>query len=93
MLTLEQARKAVRLKSKEFDDELGDLIHAAIADLKAVGVQEMNDDDLYDNALRMYVKGYFEIEAPGAETCRNIYEDIKLTMKLTDRYREESQNA
>ena len=93
MLTLEQARKAVRISSKEFDDELNGLINTAIADLRKVGVKEMEDDALYDQALRMYVKGHFEVGAPDAEACREIYEDIKLTMKLTDHYREVSSGA
>lgn len=93
MLTLEQARKAVRISSKEFDDELNGLINTAIADLNKVGVKEMEDDALYDQALRMYVKGHFEVGAPDAEACREIYEDIKLTMKLTDHYREVSSGA
>ena len=73
MLTLEQARKAVRISSKEFDDELNGLINTAIADLRKVGVKEMEDDALYDQALRMYVKGHFEVGAPDAEACREIY--------------------
>ena len=93
MLTLEQARKAVRISSKEFDDELNGLINTAIADLRKVGVKEMEDDALYDQAVRMYVKGHFEVGAPDAEACREIYEDIKLTMKLTDHYREVSSGA
>lgn len=88
MLTLEQARKAVRLSAKTFDDELAALIAAGIADLKTAGVKEMQDDQLYDNALRMYVKGHFEVDAPGAADCRAIFEDIKLSMKLTDFYKE-----
>lgn len=93
MLEIEQARKAVRLSARTFDDELDALIQAGIADLKTAGIREMDDDALYDNALRNYVKGNFEPGAPEAEKCREIYEGIKITMKLTDRYREVGSGA
>jgi len=88
MLSIKEARLAVRMSScKDFDAELTALQEAAIADLKAVGVAEMANDQLYDNALRMYLRGHFEVGAPDAKDCREIYEDIKITMKNTDRYR------
>lgn len=90
MLTVSAARKAVRLTSNQFDDELDGLIYAATLDLARVGIAQMEDDELYDQALRMYVKGNFEPGAPEAEACRKIYANLKEDMKLSEKYREGS---
>lgn len=90
MLTVSAARKAVRLTSNQFDDELDGLIYAATLDLARVGIAQLEDDELYDQALRMYVKGNFEPGAPEAEACRKIYNAIKEGMKLSEKYREGS---
>ena len=88
MLSTKEARLAVRMSScKDFDGELEALQEAAIADMKAAGIAEKEDDQLYNNALRMYLRGHFEVGAPDAEACRQIYEDLKITMKNTDYYR------
>lgn len=92
MLTVGAARKAVRLTSDQFDEELDGLIYAAILDLARVGIAQLEDDELYDQALRMYVKGHFEPGAPDAEACRKIYNALKEDMKLSDGYREGSKN-
>lgn len=88
MLTIKEARLAVRLSSGDFDSELQDMMDAAVLDLNVAGIAEKNDDRLYDQALRMYLKGYWEPGAPEAADCRKIYEDIKGTMKHSSKYRE-----
>lgn len=88
MLTVSAARKAVRLTSDQFDDELDGLIYAAMLDLSRVGIAQQEDDELYDQALRMYVKGNFEPGAPEAEACRKVYNALKEDLKLSDKYRE-----
>lgn len=93
MLSMKEARMAVRLSNSEFDRELQDLLDTAVRDLENVGIAEQEDDRLYDQALRMYLKGHFEPSAPEAATCREIYKDIKETLKLSDDYREENANA
>lgn len=93
MLTIKEARLAVRLTSEDFDGELQDHLDAAVADLSRVGIEEQEDDRLYDQALRMYLKGHFEPEAPGAADCRAIYHDLKEGMKLSDKYREADADA
>lgn len=93
MLTRKEARQAVRLTTETFDRELDALLDTAVADLKTAGVAEQDEDALYDQALRMYLRGHFEPNGPEAEACRAIYESMKLTMKLTDRYREGTADA
>jgi len=93
MLDMKDARLAVRLSNTEFDRELQDLQDAAVADLAAAGIAEMEDDRLYDQALRMYLKGNFEPGAPEAAACREIYERIKGTIKHSDKYREVNADA
>lgn len=89
MLTVEAARMAVRLTNDKFDEELQNLIDAAVLDLSRVGIELQRNDELYDQALRMYVKGNFEPGAPEAEACRRIYSDLKMDLKLSEDYREE----
>ena len=86
MLNMKDARLAVHMSSDAFDSLISSLLDTAVADLAAVGVVEQ-DDALYDNALRMYLKGHFEPGTEEAEKCRGIYEDIKITMRNTDKYR------
>lgn len=93
MLTIKEARLAVRLSSKDFDSELQDMMDAAVLDLNAAGIAAQNDDRLYDQALRMYLKGHWEPGAPEAVDCRKIYEDIKGTMKHSSKYREAAADA
>lgn len=93
MLTKEDARLAVRLTNDKFDGELQSLVNAAVLDLARVGIAAKESDQLYDQALRMYLKGNFEPGASEAEACRKIYHDLKEDMKLSDRYREETEDA
>ena len=93
MLTIKEARLAVRLTSEDFDGELQDHLDAAVTDLSRVGIAEQEDDRLYDQALRMYLKGHFEPGAPDAAACRQIYSDLKEEMKLSDKYREADADA
>lgn len=88
MLTIEAARKAVRRTSQEFDEELLALMEAAKQDMRIAGVLEQHDNALYDSAVRMYLRGNFEPSAPGAESCRMIYEDLKSAMHLSYAYTE-----
>lgn len=91
MLTVEQARKAVRRSDNTYDDELSDLIDAGRMDLETAGVVEppAGKTKLFDHALRMYVRAHFDTSDPDAPRCLEIYKDLKGTMKLTDRYRGE----
>lgn len=93
MLSIEEARLAVRLSATEFDGELESLMDAAVLDLNTAGVARQERDRLYDQALRMYLKGHFEPNAPEAEDCRKIYKDLKETMKLSGKYREAAEDA
>ncbi len=93
MLSIKEARLAVRLSAQEFDGELQSLMDAAVLDLSAAGLAEQEDDSLYNQALRMYLKGHFEPNAPEAAACRAIYKDLKEQMKLTGKYREADVDA
>lgn len=90
MLTILDARKAVRLSAatQDFDTELENLMDAAKCDMQIAGVLEQEDNALYDNAIRMYLRGHFEPSAPGAESCREIYENLKSAMHMSYSYTE-----
>lgn len=91
MLSATEARRAVRLTSDAMDEELIAIVHAGAADLATAGVIEPEEQAaayLYDQALRMYLRGNFEPDAPEAEKCLAIYRSLKGTMKLSGTYRE-----
>lgn len=91
MLTKAQARKAVRLSTDIHDEELSALVTAGVMDLETAGVVEPQEGDpeLFDLALRMFVRAHFEPDSPEAPRCMEIYKNLKETMKLCDRYRGE----
>ena len=91
MLTVTEARKAVRLTSDAMDDEIMAIVNAGAADLATAGViepAETAEQALYDQALRMYLRATFEPDAPEAPKCLDIYEKLKETLSLCDSYRE-----
>lgn len=88
MLTIEQARKAVRRSTDAFDDELHALMEAAMLDMENAGIARQQDNALYDQAVRMFLRGNFEPDDPEAPACREIYERHKAQFKHSSAYRE-----
>lgn len=93
MLDTYDLRRAVRRTGETFDEELEGLAEAAMLEMQAVGIARQEDDSLYDNAVRNYVKGHFDTSAPEAEACRGIFENLKRTMRLSSKYREAETDA
>lgn len=93
MIDLVAARRALRLSSTQFDDEIHSLLAAAEIDLGTAGIAAQSDDALYDNAMRMYLRGNFWPEDELSKRCLAVYEEIKGTMKLIDRYRKAGSDA
>lgn len=84
---LEKVKMALRIKTDAFDvDELAPLIEACKADLKRVGVLNVDDkvtsgDALLTHAVIMYCKAYFG-KSTDAERYRLCYEMARDGMAL-----------
>ena len=56
---LDKAKKALRLTTSAYDDELTDLIQAALLDLGIAGVLTDEPDELVQRAVLTYVRMHF----------------------------------
>lgn len=56
---LDKAKKALRLTTSAYDDELADLIQAALLDLGIAGVLTEEPDELVQRAVLTYVRMHF----------------------------------
>ena len=56
---LEKAKKALRLTTDAYDEEISALIDAAERDLEIAGVQPSTQDALWETAILTYVRARF----------------------------------
>lgn len=103
---LDKVKLALRLSGTALDGEVSDLINAAIADLRLVGINipaeagsssKTLGDPLLDRAVVLYAKAEFgfnddaERYRNAAERYRNAYDYLKCALSLTADYTEESE--
>lgn len=103
---LDKVKLALRLSGTALDGEVSDLINAAIADLRLVGINipaeagsssKTLGDPLLDRAVVLYAKAEFgfnddaERYRDDAERYRNAYDYLKCALSLTADYTEESE--
>lgn len=88
MITLTMCREALRIKSNAFDDEILDLIAAAIADLALVGITKAEDvhDPLIKMAIKTYVKANFGWDNPDKESLHQSYLQQKMSLSVAGGY-------
>lgn len=96
---LDKVKLALRLSGAALDGEVSDLINAAIADLRLVGINVPAEagsssktlgDPLLDRAVVLYAKAEFGFN-DDAERYRNAYDYLKCALSLTADYTEESE--
>lgn len=96
---LDKVKLALRLSGTALDGEVSDLINAAIADLRLVGINipaeagsssKTLGDPLLDRAVVLYAKAEFGFN-DDAERYRNAYDYLKCALSLTADYTEESE--
>jgi len=85
---LEKVRKALRITNEYFDDELNDLIDAALADMELSGIKAnaMTDDKLISRAVTLYSKAQFGLENKESEKYQESYESLKRHLSLSEDY-------
>jgi len=85
---LEKVRKALRITNEYFNDELNDLIDAALADMELSGIKAnaMTDDKLISRAVTLYSKAQFGLENKESEKYQESYESLKRHLALSEDY-------
>lgn len=85
---LEKVKLALRIKTDAFDDEITDLIAAALADLALAGiVQDSEEDKLIIRAVITYCKANFG-NSENYDRLKNAYDEQKAQMKSATGYTE-----
>lgn len=91
---LDKVKLALRLSGTAFDSEVSDIIDAAIADLRLVGIHipEKTEspgstlgDPLLDRAVVLYAKAEFGFN-DDAERYRRAYDYLKCSLSLAGDY-------
>ena len=85
---LDKVKLALRLSGTALDGEVSDLINAAIADLRLVGINI--PAEVGSSSKTLYAKAEFGFN-DDAERYRNAYDYLKCALSLTADYTEESE--
>ena len=94
-MLLDKVKLALRVSASAFDEEITDLIAAAKADLRLVGVNVSEDeegspeqkagDPLIERAVILYAKAEFGYNSDG-ERYRKAYDYLKCALSLAGDY-------
>ena len=83
---LEKAKRALRITTDAFDDEINDLVDAAIADLGIAGVQTDNTlDPLIIRAALTYVRANFG-QPENYDKLKAAYDEQKAQLQTASGY-------
>lgn len=91
MTLLDDAKKAARIMSNFYDDEINDLLGAGKAELQLAGIFFEDKDALHPlikRALITYVKGHFGYDNPEAPRFLEAYLHIKQHLQLSGEFNE-----
>ena len=93
---LDKVKLALRVTASAFDDEITDLIAAAKADLRLVGISVPEDeegstakavgDPLIERAIILYAKAEFGYNGDDHERYRQAYDYLKCALSLAGDY-------
>ena len=84
----ENVKKALRISSSDYDDEIEDLIRAAKADLRIGGITVLVDNNpLVTQAVKLYCKAHFG-DNDNNNKFLNAYQALKISMSLAGEFRE-----
>lgn len=85
-----KVKNALRIKSKDegLNEEVADLVDAAILDLVSSGIKGDLDNKLFTQAVTVYCKAQFGFDNPDSERLNNSYLSMKHKMMNAEAYRE-----
>ena len=79
-------RKLLRITSDAMDDEIIDLLAAALGDLDLSGVVNLSVDPNIKRAISLYLKWQFGYDNPDADKLQRAYESLKGHLSLAGEY-------
>ena len=84
---VDSIRKALRIKSSAFDDEIKALIEAAKLDLYISGINIIDEKDaLIQQAIKTYCKANFGLDNTDSEKYQKSYDMLKQNLALCGDY-------
>lgn len=87
MPILDDVRKALRVTTETFDDEIQDLIDACKEDLPGAGTDTVDETDpMVKRAIILYSRAHFGMGNPDMEKYIRQYDKIKNHLALDQRY-------
>lgn len=86
MAILDDVKKSLHISNSANDDDIADVIAAAMIDLELAGVAAANDmDALVKQALKLYCRSYFNYQGDG-ERWQKAYAALKVSMAMCGDY-------
>ncbi len=83
---VEKVKRTLRLKTNAFDEDIEDLIDAALGDLGIAGVDNLDDSDpMIIRAIETYCKLHFG-EPEEADRLKRSYDEQKAQLSTNSRY-------
>lgn len=84
---LQKVKKSLRIINDQFDDEIQDLIDAAILDLKLSNIDSSRlEDKLIIRAITLYCCAFFGLNNMEADKFKGNYEFLKSQLALSGEY-------
>jgi len=86
---LDDVKLSLRISNTAYDNEINNLIEAAIIDLTLAGIDpsKINDSDkLIVTAITFYCKSNFGFGNPDAERFQKTYDLLKMSLSLSGMY-------
>lgn len=88
---LHKIKTSLRISHTALDEDIGDTIEAALADLKVCGVVVPRvDDPLTLNAVKLYSKAAYTDDPGKAAAYMERYNALKACLMMAEDYREEA---
>lgn len=87
---ISKVKTALRIRSKDegLNEEVADLVDAAILDLASSGINEDLENQLFAQAVIVYCKAQFGFDNPDSERLNDSYISMKHKMMNMEAYRE-----
>ncbi|MFE3978702.1 MULTISPECIES: head-tail connector protein [unclassified Priestia] len=84
---IEKVRKSLRISHTALDDDIQDLIDAALMELQLSGIKKLDESDpLIIRAVTVYCKAEFGFDNPDAYRFRASFESLRNHLSLAGDY-------
>ncbi|WP_228307288.1 head-tail connector protein [Priestia sp. J2] len=84
---IEKVRKSLRISHTALDEDIQDLIDAALMELQLSGIKKLDESDpLIIRAVTVYCKAEFGFDNPDADRFRASFESLRTHLALAGDY-------